>query len=112
REQHEGHHDQKRRLPSHSTHCLSAYVRGSCEVRIERLAREGRRAMLRSNAMAASLDAVTLRRGMELFAQSLTKHRDELNSLNVFPVPDGDTGTNLVLTQRAVEAAVASLDGS
>ena len=62
--------------------------------------------------MAASLDAATLRRGMELFAQSLHEHRDELNSLNVFPVPDGDTGSNLVLTQEAVVTAVASLDGS
>ena len=33
--------------------------------------------------------------------------RDELNRINVFPVPDGDTGTNLVLTLRAVSDAVA-----
>ena len=28
-------------------------------------------------------------------------YRDAVNSLNVFPVPDGDTGTNMLLTMRA-----------
>jgi len=32
--------------------------------------------------------------------------RDELNRLNVFPVPDGDTGTNMCLTLRAVAQAL------
>jgi dihydroxyacetone kinase-like predicted kinase len=34
----------------------------------------------------------------------LSAHQDEVNNLNVFPVPDGDTGTNMLLTlQSAVE---------
>ncbi|MER3486469.1 MAG: hypothetical protein C4345_11370, partial [Chloroflexota bacterium] len=34
------------------------------------------------------------------------RHVERLNRLNVFPVPDGDTGTNMLLTmQAAVEAA-------
>ncbi|MGH7922331.1 MAG: DAK2 domain-containing protein, partial [Candidatus Dormibacteraceae bacterium] len=34
----------------------------------------------------------------------LAAHQDEVNNLNVFPVPDGDTGTNMLLTlQSAVE---------
>ena len=57
--------------------------------------------------MAARLDAPTLRRAMVLLAESLRGHRDELNSLNVYPVPDADTGTNLLLTQEAVERALA-----
>lgn len=32
--------------------------------------------------------------------RNLNKHRDVLNDLNVFPVPDGDTGTNMVMTLR------------
>src|SRR5439155_13903823 len=36
-------------------------------------------------------------------------HRDELNSLNVYPVPDGDTGTNMFLTQRSVVEAADRL---
>ena len=29
---------------------------------------------------------------------NLSQHIDEINRLNVFPVPDGDTGTNMFLT--------------
>ena len=35
--------------------------------------------------------------------------RDELNRINVFPVPDGDTGTNFSLTLHAVASAVRRL---
>ena len=31
----------------------------------------------------------------------LRKYRQVLNDLNVFPVPDGDTGTNMLLTLRS-----------
>jgi DAK2 domain fusion protein YloV len=37
----------------------------------------------------------------------LRKYRAVLNDLNVFPVPDGDTGSNLYLTARAALAATA-----
>jgi DAK2 domain fusion protein YloV len=60
--------------------------------------------------MAERLGAGTLRRAMEIFAESLRVHRDELNSLNVYPVPDGDTGTNLLMTQEAVLAAMSSVN--
>ena len=40
----------------------------------------------------------------------LEEYRDAINALNVFPVPDGDTGTNMLLTMRAaVQAAEAPL---
>ena len=45
---------------------------------------------------------------MELYHEALRVHREELDSLNVFPVPDGDTGTNLLFTQRAVIAALGA----
>ena len=57
--------------------------------------------------MAGSLDAATLRRSMDLFAEALRRHREEIDSLNVFPVPDGDTGTNMLLTQEAVVSEVS-----
>ena len=31
----------------------------------------------------------------------LQRYRDPINALNVYPVPDGDTGTNMLLTMRA-----------
>jgi uncharacterized protein len=41
--------------------------------------------------------------------QNLEAHRGRIDDLNVYPVPDGDTGTNLVLTLRSV---VETLDAS
>ncbi|WAH96688.1 DAK2 domain-containing protein [Arthrobacter sp. MMS18-M83] len=41
---------------------------------------------------------------------TLGNHSDRLNAINIFPVADGDTGTNLYLTVRA--AAAAFVDGS
>ena len=35
------------------------------------------------------------------------KHKDQINQLNVFPVPDGDTGTNMYLT---LESALKNVD--
>ena len=43
------------------------------------------------------------------FADDLADYEEEINGLNVYPVPDGDTGTNLRLTLQAV---VRELDGS
>jgi DAK2 domain fusion protein YloV len=37
----------------------------------------------------------------------LERHAKQVNALNVFPVPDGDTGTNMLLTLRAAVAAIA-----
>jgi len=41
-------------------------------------------------------------------ANNLYNHKDEVNDLNVFPVPDGDTGTNMSLTVQALAAEVLS----
>jgi DAK2 domain fusion protein YloV len=42
-------------------------------------------------------------------AGALKASRDEVNKLNVFPVPDGDTGTNMSLTMDAVMGELAKL---
>ncbi len=47
---------------------------------------------------------------IETAASALKDRRDEVNKLNVFPVPDGDTGTNMSLTMDAVVAELAKLD--
>nr|MDP9340690.1 DAK2 domain-containing protein [Actinomycetota bacterium] len=57
-----------------------------------------------------TLDERALRDIMGRFSRALEQHRDELNSLNVYPVPDGDTGTNMHLTQRSVVEAIDRLD--
>ncbi|MGI9207229.1 MAG: DAK2 domain-containing protein, partial [Rhodococcus sp. (in: high G+C Gram-positive bacteria)] len=54
-----------------------------------------------------------LRRWAEIALEALEERRHEINTLNVFPVPDGDTGTNLVLTlQSAVENIGGPVDGA
>jgi hypothetical protein len=54
-----------------------------------------------------SLDAPTVRTWCRLALEALGQAREEIDALNVFPVPDGDTGTNLYLT---VESAAQEVD--
>ena len=42
-----------------------------------------------------------LRRALEVGTAWLERHVEIINALNVYPVPDGDTGTNMLLTMRA-----------
>ena len=49
------------------------------------------------------IDGVLFRKALNSAAKLLEINKEEVNSLNVFPVPDGDTGTNMCLT---VESAV------
>ncbi|MDE0116298.1 MAG: DAK2 domain-containing protein [bacterium] len=57
---------------------------------------------------ADRLGADGLRATMEWFRDALALHRDVINQLNVYPVPDGDTGTNMALTLETVVAEVAA----
>ena len=52
-------------------------------------------------ASTLALDAAALRRAFEVAEQWLARNRDGINAINVYPVPDGDTGTNMLLTWRA-----------
>jgi hypothetical protein len=54
----------------------------------------------------ARLDPAAVRRWCAAGLASLRAHRREIDDLNVYPVPDGDTGTNLVETFAAACAAV------
>lgn len=50
---------------------------------------------------ATSLTAGTLLHALETAERWLDHNREAINSINVYPVPDGDTGTNMLLTLRA-----------
>jgi DAK2 domain fusion protein YloV len=52
------------------------------------------------------LDPSAVRRWCTGAVAALEAARTEIDGLNVYPVPDGDTGTNLLLTLRAADAAV------
>src|SRR5436305_3878227 len=55
------------------------------------------------------LGAEHLRAVVTGYRDALRGHQDAINRLNVYPVPDGDTGTNMALT---LESVVAELDGA
>lgn len=52
-------------------------------------------------------DGETLKRLLCAATAWLERHAQAINALNVFPVPDGDTGTNMLLTMKAACAEVA-----
>lgn len=54
------------------------------------------------------ISAPALRRALAAGAQRVASRREHLNKINVFPVPDGDTGSNLVFTLNAVLAGSLS----
>jgi hypothetical protein len=58
---------------------------------------------------AQALHADDLRAVMGGYRDALRLHQADINRLNVYPVPDGDTGTNMALT---LEAVVAELDAT
>jgi hypothetical protein len=54
-----------------------------------------------------ALDADAVRRWSRASVDSLSAHQAEIDALNVYPVPDSDTGSNLLTTIRAADAALA-----
>ncbi len=60
--------------------------------------------------VATTLDAAGLRAVVTGFHEALRGHREVLNLLNVYPVPDGDTGTNMSMTAQAAVNALADLE--
>jgi hypothetical protein len=61
-------------------------------------------------AALTALGADELRRAVLRFRDALRAHQEELNRLNVYPVPDGDTGTNMALTLESVSAELATAE--
>ena len=55
------------------------------------------------------LRAADIRATILAYRDALRAHQDVVNRLNVYPVPDGDTGTNMALTLESVVAEVEAL---
>src|SRR5437879_2929685 len=55
------------------------------------------------------LGAEELKAAVLTYRDALRAHQEAINRLNVYPVPDGDTGTNMALT---LESVVKELDGA
>ncbi|MHB8430012.1 MAG: DAK2 domain-containing protein [Acidimicrobiales bacterium] len=58
-----------------------------------------------------ALSAARLRDVMATYLEGLRSHQDVINRLNVYPVPDGDTGTNMALTLESVMSELGGLAG-
>lgn len=56
------------------------------------------------------LDASLMQKAFLAGARALDAKKDWINELNVFPVPDGDTGTNMSMTMMAAAREVAALE--
>jgi DAK2 domain fusion protein YloV len=61
--------------------------------------------------VSASLDAALLEGWATAAATALERHREEIDRINVFPVADRDTGTNLLLTMRSAADAARGVRG-
>jgi uncharacterized protein len=57
-----------------------------------------------------ALGATELCQVISTFRDGLRSHQELINRLNVYPVPDGDTGTNMALTLESVTDEIGSLD--
>ncbi|MFJ7324753.1 DAK2 domain-containing protein [Streptomyces cyaneofuscatus] len=55
------------------------------------------------------LDAVAVRTWCSLALEALGRERSEIDAINVYPIADGDTGTNLYLTVESAAAAVEAV---
>ncbi|MCW2837627.1 MAG: Dak phosphatase, partial [Marmoricola sp.] len=66
---------------------------------------------MHAGAEVATFDLEVVRRFADLAVDGLASAREEIDALNVYPVPDGDTGTNMFLTvESARDALVAALE--
>ena len=58
-----------------------------------------------------SIDVELLAKMFLAGAQNIEAKKEYINELNVFPVPDGDTGTNMSMTIMAAAKEVTALEG-
>src|SRR5581483_10818345 len=73
--------------------------------------RPGAAATERADGPVSDPSIVRFRAVVEAGLAALETRKDEVNDLNVFPVADGDTGDNMVLTLRAVLSELDRLAG-
>lgn len=64
------------------------------------------------NVAGNTIDAKMLAKMFLAGAQNLESKKEWINELNVFPVPDGDTGTNMTLTIMSAARDVAAMDAN
>ncbi len=61
--------------------------------------------------MGGGIELGTVLRFVDIAVDALAEAREEIDALNVYPVPDGDTGTNMYLTIAAARDAMREIPG-
>ena len=56
------------------------------------------------------IDGLCLKNAVISGANNIIKHKNYVNELNIFPVPDGDTGTNMSMTISSAVEALKKVD--
>jgi len=56
--------------------------------------------------MLGNIDKKVLEDIIETIIDSFKKNEAKINDMNVFPVPDGDTGTNMLMTLKSINEEV------
>src|SRR5580658_2271631 len=82
-------------------------VRGRRTATAGRAEEDGAKVSIRLMGSQQALVAADLRQVMVAYRDVLRTHQQVINRLNVYPVPDGDTGTN---TARTLESVVEALE--
>ena len=62
--------------------------------------------MTEPGTVGSGIELATVLRFIDIAVDALAGAREEIDALNVYPVPDGDTGTNMYLTMAAARDAV------
>ncbi len=75
------------------------------------MAASAREAQLREyrKPMSQTVSLIEIMHSIVFASKALSNRKEEINKLNVFPVPDGDTGTNMSLTLETVADNLAKL---
>ncbi len=59
--------------------------------------------------MLIKLEGLDIKKATSIIIEHFKSNETKINNLNVFPVPDGDTGTNMLLTLKSINKELASL---
>ncbi len=62
--------------------------------------------------MQKTINGATLRKMLVTSYSLLEENKDNIDALNIFPVPDGDTGTNMTLTFKSAVAEMNACEGN
>src|SRR3982750_1850763 len=61
---------------------------------------------------SGTIELSVVLRFVDIAVDALAEAREEIDALNVYPVPDGDTGTNMYLTIAAARDAIREIPGA